>query len=173
MNPHHNTHPSSGEDSSECSPQTICFKNTQGVHEKCRFMGPVLHPENQDCQVRHTGLDTENPLLRGLCCPLSLRCSSYGFRGHRLRTSVQTKVDDFWDFLGGLVVKNLPSNIGDTDSIHGPVKFHMPSSKWAPMPYSLCSATRRATTMKTPHTTTREPPLLTKTRESLQVQPKK
>ena len=32
------------------------------------------------------------------------------------------------DFPGGAVVKNLPANAGDTGSIPGPGRFHMPWS---------------------------------------------
>ena len=35
----------------------------------------------------------------------------------------------FRDFPGGAVVKNLPANAGDTGSIHGPGRSHMPQSK--------------------------------------------
>ena len=31
-----------------------------------------------------------------------------------------------WDFPGGPVVKNPPVNVGDTGSIPGPGRFHMP-----------------------------------------------
>ena len=34
----------------------------------------------------------------------------------------------FWDFLGGPVVKNLPAKAGDTGSIPGPGRSHMPWS---------------------------------------------
>ena len=34
----------------------------------------------------------------------------------------------FRDFPGGAVVKNLPANAGDTGSIPGPERFHMPRS---------------------------------------------
>ena len=33
--------------------------------------------------------------------------------------------NDFLDFPGGLVNKNLPANAGDTSSIPGPGRFHM------------------------------------------------
>ena len=33
-----------------------------------------------------------------------------------------------WDFPGGTVVKNPPANAGDTDSIPGPGRSHMPRS---------------------------------------------
>ena len=33
-----------------------------------------------------------------------------------------------WDFPGGAVVKNLPANAGDTGSIPGPGRSHMPWS---------------------------------------------
>ena len=32
---------------------------------------------------------------------------------------MQAKISDFWDFPGGPVVKNLPSNAGDTGSVPG------------------------------------------------------
>ena len=34
----------------------------------------------------------------------------------------------FWGFPGGTVVKNLPANAGDTGSIPGPGRSHMPQS---------------------------------------------
>ena len=34
-----------------------------------------------------------------------------------------------WDFPGDPLVKNLPANAGDTGSIPGPGRFHMPRSK--------------------------------------------
>ena len=34
----------------------------------------------------------------------------------------------FWDFPGGTVVKNPPANAGDTGSIPGPGRSHMPRS---------------------------------------------
>ena len=34
----------------------------------------------------------------------------------------------FWGFPGGAVVKNLPANAGDTGSIPGPGRSHMPQS---------------------------------------------
>ena len=45
------------------------------------------------------------------------------------------------DFPGGPVVKNPPANAGDTGSIPGPGRFHMPLSNWARAPHvlSLCS----------------------------------
>ena len=33
-----------------------------------------------------------------------------------------------WDFTGGAVVKNPPANAGDTGSIPGPGRSHMPQS---------------------------------------------
>ena len=37
----------------------------------------------------------------------------------------------FSDFPGGPVVKNLPANAGDTGSISGLGKFHMPQGNYA------------------------------------------
>ena len=34
--------------------------------------------------------------------------------------------NNFWGFPGGTVVKNLPANAGDTGSIPGPGRSHMP-----------------------------------------------
>ena len=47
----------------------------------------------------------------------------------------------YWDFPGGAVVKNLPANAGDTGSIPGPGRSHMPWSNEARAPQllSLCS----------------------------------
>ena len=38
------------------------------------------------------------------------------------------------DFPGGPVVENLPASAGDTDSIPGPGRFHMPQGNQAHMP---------------------------------------
>ena len=35
----------------------------------------------------------------------------------------------YWDLPGGTVVKNLPTNAGDTGSSPGPGRSHMPRSK--------------------------------------------
>ena len=37
--------------------------------------------------------------------------------------------DDYWDFPGDTVVKNLPANAGDTGSSPGQGRSHMPRSK--------------------------------------------
>ena len=78
-------------------------------------------------------------------------------------------------FPGGSVVKNPPANAGDTGSIPGPGGSHMPWSSSAPvpqllspraaavealMPKSLCSAAGEASSMKSPHATTRVAPTL-------------
>ena len=86
-------------------------------------------------------------------------------------------------FLGGSVVKNPPANAGDTGAVPDPGRSHMPQGNWAHEPQlgSLCSRaqepqllmptvhppTRKATAMRSPHTTTRDQPPLTQTRESL------
>ena len=46
-----------------------------------------------------------------------------------------------WGFPGGAVVKTPPANAGDTGSIPGPGRSHMPQSNWARVPQllSLCS----------------------------------
>ena len=70
------------------------------------------------------------------------------------------------DFPGGPGLKNPPANSGDMGSISGPGRFHMPRGNWAYVPHtttesvpeSPCSATRGATTVRNPHTTTREQP---------------
>ena len=51
------------------------------------------------------------------------------------------KYREWWGFLGGSVVKNLPANVGDTGSISGPGRSHMPWSieAQAPQLLSLCS----------------------------------
>ena len=41
------------------------------------------------------------------------------------------------DFAGGTVVKNPPANAGDTGSIPGPGRSHMPRSNWACAPQLL------------------------------------
>ena len=68
-------------------------------------------------------------------------------------------------FPGGAVVKNLPANAGDTGSSPGLGRSHMPRSDWARGPqllslrvWSLCSATREATIVRGPRTTTKSSP---------------
>ena len=62
-------------------------------------------------------------------------------------------------FPGGAVVENLPANAGDAGSYPGLGRSHMPRSNWAREPqllslrvWSLCSATREATTVRGPRT---------------------
>ena len=72
-----------------------------------------------------------------------------------------------WDrgFPGGAVVENLPANAGDTGSSPGLGRSHVPRSSWAREPqllslrvWSLCSATREATTVRGPCTAMRSRP---------------
>ena len=55
-------------------------------------------------------------------------------------------------FPGGPVVKNPPANAGDTGSIPGPGRFHMPQGSWAHEPQLLSpgAATREATARSSP-----------------------
>ena len=55
-----------------------------------------------------------------------------------------------WDFPGGAVVKNPPANAGDTGSIPGPGRSHMPWSNWAHVPQllSLHSRARKPQLLK-------------------------
>ena len=84
-------------------------------------------------------------------------------------------------FPGGPVVRNLPASAGNIDSIAGLERSHMLRSNEAHAPQllnpcataleaytrqSLCSTTREGTAIRSPHTTAREQPLLTATRES-------
>ena len=70
------------------------------------------------------------------------------------------------DFPGGLVIKNLPANAGDTGSIPGPGRSHMPVVPQAPSQCSrVCSATRDAIAMRVLSMEDREQPLLTAARE--------
>ena len=68
-------------------------------------------------------------------------------------------------FPGGAVVENLPANAGDTGSSPGLGRSHMPRSNWTREPqllslrvWSLCSATREATTVRGPHTAMKSGP---------------
>ena len=54
-----------------------------------------------------------------------------------------------WDFLGGIVVKNLPANTGDTGSIPGPGRSHMLRSNQARAP-QLLSLHTTTTEARTP-----------------------
>ena len=68
-------------------------------------------------------------------------------------------------FPGGAVVENLPAKAGDTGSSPGLRGSHMPRSNWAREPqllslrvWSLCSATREATTVRGPRTAMKSGP---------------
>ena len=68
-------------------------------------------------------------------------------------------------FPGGAVVENLPANTGDTGSSPGLGGSHMPRSNSAREPqllslrvWSLCSATREATTVRGPRTVMKSGP---------------
>ena len=68
-------------------------------------------------------------------------------------------------FPGGAVVKNLPANAGDTGSSPSLGRSHMPRSNWAREPqllslrvWSLCSATRKAATVRGPRTAMKSGP---------------
>ena len=56
-------------------------------------------------------------------------------------------------FPGGAVVKNPPANAGDTGSIPGPGRSHMPQSNKAHVPQllSLCSRAREPQLLKPAH----------------------
>jgi len=71
--------------------------------------------------------------------------------------------NSFEDFPGGLVVKNLPANSGDTGSIPDLGRFHVPCGNWAHMPQLLkpiypraCALQWEATVTRSPSTSTRE-----------------
>ena len=77
-------------------------------------------------------------------------------------------------FSGGAVVENLPPNAGDTGSSPGLGRSHMPRSNWAHEPqllslriWSLCSATREATTVRGPRTAMKSGPRLPQLEKAL------
>ena len=77
-------------------------------------------------------------------------------------------------FPGVAVVENLPANAGDTGSSPGLGRSHMRRSNWAHEPqllslhvWSLCSATREATTMRGPRTTMKSGPCLPQLEKAL------
>ena len=85
----------------------------------------------------------------------------------------------FRNFPGGAVVKNPPANAGDTDSIPGPGRSHMPWRNEARAPQLLSLRSRaHEPQLLSPHTATlkahapracapqQEKPLLATTRES-------
>ena len=72
------------------------------------------------------------------------------------------------------MVENLPANAGDTGSSPGLGRSHMPRSNWAREPqllslrvWSLCSATREATTVRGPRTAMKSGPRLPQLEEAL------
>ena len=77
-------------------------------------------------------------------------------------------------FPGGAVVENLPANAGDMGSSPGLGRSHMPWSSWAHEPqllslrvWSLCSATREAATVRSPHTAMKSGPRLPQPQKAL------
>ena len=79
-----------------------------------------------------------------------------------------------WGFPGDAVVENLPANAGDTGSSPGLGRSHMPQSNWAREPqllslrvWSLCSATREATTVRGPRTAMKSGPRLPQLEKAL------
>ena len=77
-------------------------------------------------------------------------------------------------FPGGAVVENLPANAGDTGSSPGLGRSHMPRSGWARESqllslrvWSLCSATREATTVRGPRTAMKSGPRLPQLEKAL------
>ena len=72
------------------------------------------------------------------------------------------------------MVENLPANAGDTGSSPGLGRYHMPRSNSAREPqllslrvWSLCSATREATTVRGPRTAMKSGPRLPQLEEAL------
>ena len=64
---------------------------------------------------------------------------------------------DLGDFPGGAVVKNSPANAGDTGSIPGPGRSHMPWSNYARAPQLLSLRSRaREPQLLSPRATTTE-----------------
>ena len=56
-----------------------------------------------------------------------------------------------WDFPGGPVVKNLPANAGDMDSIPGPRRPTMPRGSWVGVPQLLSPQAPEPTLYKRSH----------------------
>ena len=59
------------------------------------------------------------------------------FRGMILNISIKNWKLTFLDFPGGPVVKSLPANAGDTSSIPGLGRFHIPHGNWTCAPQRL------------------------------------
>ena len=77
-------------------------------------------------------------------------------------------------FPGGVVVKSLPANAGDTGSSPGLGRSHMPRSNWAREPqllslciWSLCSARREAVIVRGPRTAMKSGPRLPQLEKAL------
>ena len=79
-----------------------------------------------------------------------------------------------WGFPGGAVVESLPAGAGDTGSSPGLGGSRMPRSGWAREPqllslrvWSLCSATREATMVRSPCTAMKSGPRLPQLEKAL------
>ena len=85
-----------------------------------------------------------------------------------------SRIDKLQGFPGGAVVESLPANAGDTGSSPGLGGSHMLRSNWAREPqllslrdWSLCSATREATTVRGPCTAMKSGPRLPQLEKAL------
>ena len=158
------------------------------VMDLCLFIIPVIHSvPGSETGVFPTILDNYKifslwKLPLPLFFPSSVSNSLYPLWNFSF-CSAHFKI--FRDFPGGRVVKNPPANAGDTGSSPGPGRSHMPWSNEAHAPQLLslcsrarepqllspsattteicapkspCSATREATAMRSPRTTTKSSP---------------
>ena len=135
--------------------------HTAAVPSSCCQETP-RHPEVYQSQWQHEG-------------PFSLAPANGSNRNWGKLTAVV-------GFPGGPVIKNLPANAGDTGSIPSPGRPHMLQRNWAHVaqllnscsrawdpqllkPECLCSATSKATAVRSPPAATRGLPPLATTRE--------
>ena len=81
--------------------------------------------EMKTCKVyrKQKKMKEVNPLLSAI----TLNINELNFRVKRQRWQNELKNHD-QDFPGGLVVKNLPADAGDIDSIPGTGRYHIPWS---------------------------------------------
>ena len=133
-------------------------------------------------------MEASHPSISPAMTPSSSNYSSSlltGLHSPSPWSSLSDSQENTESFPGGSVIENLPANAGDTGlipcsgkiphtleplslcatTIEPVLQRQRAATTEALVPWSPCSATREATAVRSLHTTTREQPLLTATRE--------
>ena len=92
-------------------------------------------PSSRPAGPEKKSLGRYSKMMNGRCCKtLHLEGVSYAANWYNRETNLKWFKNNTSTILGGPVVKNLPANAGDTSSISGPRRSHMP---WALSPCTM------------------------------------